>query len=298
MVRYEHSGGAPATTLVSTITAAALTLALTDPTGYPLGVTGPFVLTLDPGMSNEEKILCASRSGATVTVQTRAWDGTTASAHTAGHAVWHTFSAQEADDANAHIENVTNPHGIVLSTLATDIEAVADAAAAATAAVTGLLPAGMIVPYAAAAAPTGWLMCDGSSQLKATYPVLAALITTTYGAGDATHFVLPDLRGRVVAGLDNLGGSDAGRLAEANTLGLAIGAETVTLTSAQSGMPQHQHGVSDGARSSGIAQGAAGGAFAVVNVVGMNTDGSVAQNAASPHSVMQPTLTLNYIVKT
>ncbi len=43
------------------------------------------------------------------------------------------------------------------------------------------------------------------------------------------------------AGLDNMGGSDAGRLSLANTLGTTGGSETVTLTSAQSGVPAHSH---------------------------------------------------------
>jgi microcystin-dependent protein len=45
----------------------------------------------------------------------------------------------------------------------------------------------------------------------------------------------------VPAGLDNMGGSDAGRLSLANTLGTTGGSETVTLTSAQSGVPAHSH---------------------------------------------------------
>jgi microcystin-dependent protein len=38
-----------------------------------------------------------------------------------------------------------------------------------------------------------------------------------------------------------MGGTDAGRLSSANTLGTTAGAETVTLTSAQSGLPAHAH---------------------------------------------------------
>jgi microcystin-dependent protein len=71
---------------------------------------------------------------------------------------------------------------------------------------------------------------------------LFAVVSTTYGVGDGTTtFNLPDLRGRGIAGADNMGGTGSGRLSLANTLGTTGGSETVTLTAAQSGVPAHQH---------------------------------------------------------
>jgi microcystin-dependent protein len=50
--------------------------------------------------------------------------------------------------------------------------------------------------------PEGWEPCDGR-QLKASQNMaLYALLGTRYG-GDGTVFNLPDLRGRVTAGLDS-----------------------------------------------------------------------------------------------
>lgn len=63
------------------------------------------------------------------------------------------------------------------------------------------MPAGAVIPYAGAAAPTGFLMCDGSSQVRATYPDLFTAIGTVFGAVDGSHFTLPDMRGRVAAGV-------------------------------------------------------------------------------------------------
>lgn len=68
-------------------------------------------------------------------------------------------------------------------------------------------PTGTVVPYTAATAPTGWLLCDGSAISRATYSTLFGVISTTYGSGDgSTTFNLPDLRGRVIAGYAASGG--------------------------------------------------------------------------------------------
>ena len=52
-------------------------------------------------------------------------------------------------------------------------------------------PVGMITLYGGATVPTGWLQCNGSTPLKATYSALAALLGTTYGPATATTFTLP-----------------------------------------------------------------------------------------------------------
>jgi microcystin-dependent protein len=61
-------------------------------------------------------------------------------------------------------------------------------------------------------------------------------VSTTFGVGDgSTTFNIPDLRGRVVAGKDDMGGSSANRLTNADdglngdTLGATGGGETQTL---------------------------------------------------------------------
>lgn len=57
-------------------------------------------------------------------------------------------------------------------------------------------PVGTIQAFGGAAAPTGWLLCNGASLLRAgTYAPLFAILGTTYGAADGTHFNVPDLRG-------------------------------------------------------------------------------------------------------
>lgn len=71
----------------------------------------------------------------------------------------------------------------------------------------------MVQQYAGSAAPNGWLLCFGQAVSRTTYAGLFQAIGTTFGVGDGTTtFNLPDLRGRVVAGADNMGGTAAGRL--------------------------------------------------------------------------------------
>lgn len=63
-------------------------------------------------------------------------------------------------------------------------------------------PSGTIEAYGGAAAPDGFLLCDGTSLLRASYPALFAAIGTAFGAADGTHFNVPDLRGRFLRGVD------------------------------------------------------------------------------------------------
>ncbi|HAS1418504.1 TPA: phage tail protein [Enterobacter asburiae] len=71
---------------------------------------------------------------------------------------------------------------------------------------------GMVAPFAANSAPTGWLAADGSLVSRITYARLFSRIGTTFGAGDGTStFALPDMRGEFVRGWDNGRGVDAGR---------------------------------------------------------------------------------------
>ena len=122
------------------------------------------------------------------------------------------------------------------------------------AALTGIssIPAGSMIDYGGATEPTGWVFCDGSafnSVSDTTYAALFAAIGNTFGGSDGTDFQVPDFRGRVTIGKDNLGGSSANRMTHANadTLGGVSGAETHTLITAELAGhnhtgPSHVHG--------------------------------------------------------
>lgn len=87
-----------------------------------------------------------------------------------------------------------------------------------------------------AIAPNGWLVEFGQAISRTTYADLFEHFGTTFGAGDgSTTFNIPDSRGRVFVALDNQGGTDAGRLSVANTLGGNGGEETHILTGPEVG---------------------------------------------------------------
>lgn len=110
-----------------------------------------------------------------------------------------------------------------------------------------LLPVGGFFPYAGSVLPSGYLWCDGSLKSRFTYPGLFGAIGTRYGEGDgSTTFGVPDIRGLMPLGLDNMGGTAAGRVTMASLdgdqaiiLGGVGGAETHILTVAE--MPTHDH---------------------------------------------------------
>lgn len=108
------------------------------------------------------------------------------------------------------------------------------------------VPVGVVVDYLAPIAiPFGWLACFGQAISRTEYRELFLALGTFYGAGDgSTTFNIPDFRGRVSAGGDDMGGVNAARLSNqygvvAQVLGGALGSSNHVLTHAQ--MPNHRH---------------------------------------------------------
>jgi microcystin-dependent protein len=98
-------------------------------------------------------------------------------------------------------------------------------------------PSGVIMPFAGAVAPFGFLMADGSTLNRADYPELFAVLGGTgspYGLPSGTTFKLPDLRSRVPVGYD-----DPAPWSDFRPLGRVAGERTVTLTTDQ--LPAHSH---------------------------------------------------------
>ena len=103
-----------------------------------------------------------------------------------------------------------------------------------------LLPAGIICDYAGPNIPAGWLSCQAQSLLRTAYPALFAVIGTTYGAADSTHFTLPNFVGRVPfwnGALGSVGG--------ATSVALSVGH-----------LPSHAHPIVDVAHTHGATEAA------------------------------------------
>lgn len=116
-MRREYVGGAQSARLTASLggTTAALTISCNDLTNWPTGTgSTPFYVVIDRGTASEEKILCASRSGNTLTVfddgvtNGRGADDTSITSHSSNAVIEHVFTATDADEANAHI-NVGHP---------------------------------------------------------------------------------------------------------------------------------------------------------------------------------------------
>jgi len=99
--RYFDGGGAT-TTLSTAMGSADTSFVLAAATDWPGAAANNFVAVVDRGTPSEEKILCASNSGTTVTVASsgRGYDGTSATTHNASATVSLCLSAIDADEAN------------------------------------------------------------------------------------------------------------------------------------------------------------------------------------------------------
>lgn len=126
-MRRQYAGGAKPTTLASSLGGSTtnLTISGDDFSNYPDGSVGPFYIVIDRGLVNEEKILCVSRTGDTITVYDsglvngRGADGTTVTSHSQGATVEHIFTATDADEANLHVNSSSGVHGLTGSVVGT-----------------------------------------------------------------------------------------------------------------------------------------------------------------------------------
>ena len=112
-MRRQYAGAAFASVLTAELPASALSLTIScnDLTNWPDGTVGPFYVVVDRGLGTEEKILCVSRTANTLSVYNdgitigRGADGTSIQAHGINSLIEHVFTATDADEANAHVND-------------------------------------------------------------------------------------------------------------------------------------------------------------------------------------------------
>ena len=142
-----------------------------------------------------------------------------------------------------------------------------------------------MVAFGEGSIPSGFLICDGAAVNRTTYADLFTSIGTTFGVGDgSTTFNVPDLRGRVPAGIDSMGQGAANTITDSNadTLGGEFGSETHILTASE--MPTQVPLTFNTADMNG-------GGNAVLGSVATSGSGNA-------HNNVQPTIFLNFIIKT
>ena len=192
------------------------------------------------------------------------------------------------------------------------------------------VPIGAILPYAGAVAPDGYLFCDGAEIERAKFSDLFDIIGNQYNGAAAlvgvNTFRVPDLRGRFGLGKDNMdnagtvpivtggfvdaGGGTAGRVpdVQATILGGSAGQSSIALGLAN--IPEHSHSLStptqdyaavaltttlDPLATSGLGPTAPGQAQYLKDSGGVKKP--VGVTLATPVGLMNPFLTLNYIIR-
>ena len=177
-------------------------------------------------------------------------------------------------------------------------------------------PPGVMMPYAGTTAPLFWLLCHGQEVLQADYQALFEIIGFTYKQSGllsdlgVAKFALPDMRGRTAMGLDDMGGTGAGRITglQGSELGNSGGQETVTIQNTN--LPDHEHDlVVEGTQFYAILDAAKGANSPVSSITfdaptGQNagqavtTSGGVAGTTGQAMETLTPFMSLNYIIYT
>ena len=177
-------------------------------------------------------------------------------------------------------------------------------------------PPGVMMPYAGTTAPDFWLLCYGQEVLQADYPELYDVIGFTYKQAGllsdlgVAKFALPDMRGRTVMGLDDMGGTGAGRITglQGSELGNSGGQETVTIQNIN--LPDHEHDlVVEGTQFYAILDAQKGVNSPASSIIfdaptGQNagqavtTSGGVSGTTGQAMETLSPFMSLNYIIYT
>lgn len=182
-----------------------------------------------------------------------------------------------------------------------------------------IIPVGGSVDWWAANPPnSSFVLMYGQAISRTTYSVLFGLIGTTHGVGDgSTTFNIPDLRGRFVAGKDNMGGSAASRLTstyfggnDPTVLGAFAGSQSAALGLSNmapitpSGTINISGGnlaVINGSASGNVIAGGStpifstnGGAYALIAAT---FTGNVGGGSSTPFSIVPPAIIANKIMR-
>jgi microcystin-dependent protein len=166
------------------------------------------------------------------------------------------------------------------------------------------IPTATIVPWTTASVPTGFLECNGQAVSQATYSALYAIIGTTYGDPGGGNFNVPDLQDNVPLGksptknVASTGGENT--VTSTGNVGGSTGSYTLTTPE----IPSHGHtaaavgGGSIGQPPEPPAKSASDGNTGSTGGGGGHAHNMSANFTGDATSVVQPYLTVMYIIKT
>lgn len=172
-----------------------------------------------------------------------------------------------------------------------------------------VVPIGSVLAFAGSAAPNPtadatFLLCYGQAVSRTTYATLFDRLGTAFGAGNGTTtFNLPDLRGRVPVGKDNMGGSAANRITSGTagfagaTLGAAGGDQRLHSHNHAITDPGHTHSGGTGATENVTASLEVSVAAGDANTGSATTGISLAAAGAGNSQNVQPSQVLNYLIR-
>jgi len=148
-------------------------------------------------------------------------------------------------------------------------------------------PVGTIAMFPTDTVPAKWLKCAGNSLLRADYPELFAIIGTTYGAADGTHFNLPNWKSKSPYGGESTGvplGSDGGQ---------------ATQTLAVNHLPAHHHvqHIGNNVNMRAFVAGGSGTLTATGAATSSANDMVTGDTGSSlPFGLLHPVFAINYII--
>ncbi|BAQ86166.1 Microcystin-dependent protein (MdpB) [uncultured Mediterranean phage uvMED] len=167
------------------------------------------------------------------------------------------------------------------------------------------IPTGTITSWSDSSIPTGFLECNGQAVSRSTYSALFAIVGTTYGAGDGSStFLVPNLQDNVAVGKSNNKAlaSSGGANTVTSTGNVAGSTANASLSTAQ--LASHSHSYTIPSNSFG--NGWRGNQVQVPASANTGNTGSgsghshnmSANFAGDATSVLQPYLTIIYVIKT
>lgn len=150
---------------------------------------------------------------------------------------------------------------------------------------------GSVLMWPIETVPDGYLECNGASLLRADYAALFAVIGTVFGAADATHFNIPDLRGRIPRAWDHGHGDDPDAASRTK-----VGATGATMTAGDHVGTEQDHAVESHTHPIGYWANTAGATMAspgVYNIANGTATGATGGNETRPVNTY-----LMFIIKT